>query len=97
MKKLFLLVGFLSAQIILMAQTEIPLYFNGIPNSKPSEMKEETEKTDNRILVSGITIPTLTVFLPPKGKGNGAAMIICPGGGYVREAIGHEGYDVARR
>jgi acetyl esterase/lipase len=97
MKKLFLLVYFLSAQIILMAQTEIPLYPNGIPNSKPSEMKEGTEKTDNRILISGITIPTLTVFLPPKGKGNGAAMIICPGGGYVREAIGHEGYDVARR
>lgn len=35
-------------------------------------------------------IPTLTPFFPPAGTANGAAMVICPGGGYVRLAP-HEG------
>lgn len=40
-------------------------------------------------------IPTLTPFLPEAGKANGAAMVICPGGGYVHLAP-HEGRDYAR-
>jgi len=36
------------------------------------------------------------VFLPPKEKANGAAVIICPGGGHRFLSIDHEGYDVAR-
>ena len=35
-------------------------------------------------------IPTLTAFLPEAGKANGAAMVICPGGGYGGLAP-HEG------
>lgn len=35
-------------------------------------------------------IPTLTPFLPAADKANGAAMVICPGGGYARLAP-HEG------
>lgn len=38
--------------------------------------------------------PTLTVYLPEKGKATGAAMVICPGGGYGGLA-GHEGGDYA--
>lgn len=34
--------------------------------------------------------PTLTPFFPEKGTANGAAMIICPGGGYAHLAA-HEG------
>jgi acetyl esterase/lipase len=39
--------------------------------------------------------PSLTVFTPPAAKANGAAVIICPGGGYGHLAVGHEGEDVA--
>jgi acetyl esterase/lipase len=35
-------------------------------------------------------IPTLTIFLPDEGKATGAAMVICPGGGYAGLAA-HEG------
>jgi acetyl esterase/lipase len=35
-------------------------------------------------------IPTLTAFLPPAGKANGASMLILPGGGY-RALADHEG------
>lgn len=40
--------------------------------------------------------PTLTVFLPPAEKANGAAVVVCPGGGYGGLAIGYEGMDIAR-
>jgi acetyl esterase/lipase len=39
--------------------------------------------------------PTLTVYLPDPAKATGAAMVICPGGGYARLAP-HEGGDYAR-
>ena len=38
--------------------------------------------------------PTLTVYLPEKDKATGAAMVICPGGGYGGLAP-HEGNDYA--
>ncbi len=40
-------------------------------------------------------IPTLTVFLPPAERANGAAVVICPGGGYGFLAVDHEGRQVA--
>src|SRR5215510_4872914 len=39
-------------------------------------------------------IPTLTPYLPPEGKATGAAVIVCPGGGYSHLAD-HEGRPVA--
>jgi acetyl esterase/lipase len=41
-----------------------------------------------------LDIPTLTPFLPPKENRTGAAVIVCPGGGYARLAD-HEGRPVA--
>lgn len=39
--------------------------------------------------------PSLTIYLPPADKANGAAVVVCPGGGYGGLAIGHEGKDPA--
>jgi acetyl esterase/lipase len=39
-------------------------------------------------------IPTLTPYLPPKEKKTGAAVVVCPGGGYTHLAE-HEGKPVA--
>lgn len=39
-------------------------------------------------------VPTLTPYLPPRGKATGAAVVVCPGGGYGRLAD-HEGRPVA--
>src|SRR5687768_9427811 len=39
-------------------------------------------------------IPTLTAYLPEASKATGAAMVICPGGGYWALAP-HEGRDYA--
>lgn len=46
--------------------------------------------------VRNIQDPTITVYLPEKEKATGAAVVICPGGGYRLLAIQHEGHDVAK-
>lgn len=48
--------------------------------------KEESDKSTN-------DVPTLTIY-SPAGKNNGAALVVCPGGGYGGLA-GHEGRPVA--
>jgi acetyl esterase/lipase len=40
--------------------------------------------------------PSLTIYLPAADQANGAAVVICPGGGYRHLAVDHEGHEVAR-
>jgi len=85
-------------QTLAKAQTEIPLYEGAVPNSKSTPNQEYRDTIGNGILiVHKITHPTLTIFDAPKGKANGTAVVICPGGGYTIVAIGHEGSDLAKR
>jgi acetyl esterase/lipase len=46
-------------------------------------------------LITNVTKPTLTVYLPDKAKNTGTAMIICPGGGYWDLYWELEGEEVA--
>ncbi len=78
--------------LVSFGQQEIPLYSTSIPNAK--ETANEEKRTISQV-VSNVSVPTLTVFLPPKEKATGAAVIICPGGGYGVLVIKREGYDVA--
>jgi len=39
--------------------------------------------------------PSLTIYLPAPDKATGAAVVICPGGGYGHLAMDHEGHQVA--
>jgi acetyl esterase/lipase len=55
------------------------------PNGAPSALG--TDDTDK---------PTLTPFVVPAGRGTGAAVVICPGGGYVALATDKEGDQFAR-
>ncbi|WP_232341359.1 alpha/beta hydrolase [Hymenobacter ginkgonis] len=75
----------------------LPLYSGSIPDSKPSRVQETSVTEGAGVRISNVIQPTLTVFMPSKEKANGTSVIICPGGGYARLAIDHEGYDVARR
>jgi acetyl esterase/lipase len=88
------------ASNVVMAQTIVKLYPGAIPGAKavPASYKEVSETGKDGIeRVSKVSEPTLSVFLPAKEKATGAAVIICPGGGYSILAIGHEGYAVAKR
>lgn len=79
------------------AQTVIPLYEGKIPNSidAPDIEKSDTSKVNGRVGIRSVSNPTLRIYLPAKEKASGAAVVICPGGGYSALAITHEGYDVA--
>jgi acetyl esterase/lipase len=79
------------------SQKEIPLYSGKIPNSK--DVPDEEELVFNKevdTLAFKVSRPTLTVFLPPAGKANGTAVVICPGGGYHVLLMTREGCDIAR-
>lgn len=62
-----------------LAQKSFPLW----PDGAPGALGKSTND-----------IPTLTPFLPAAGTATGAAMVICPGGGYGHLA-NHEGADYA--
>lgn len=80
------------------AQTTLPLYKDSIPNSRWTPDTETSEiNADSVLIVHNISRPTLSVYLPPKNQRTGAAVIICPGGGYWIAAAGHEGSDVAKK
>jgi acetyl esterase/lipase len=63
-----------------------PLWPEGAPGAMGSDRGNRNDPGD---------VPTITVCLAPKGKATGAAIVICPGGGYGHLAIDHEGYEVA--
>jgi acetyl esterase/lipase len=78
------------------AQTVIPLYTDSIPNSKPAPDEEVTIGSQaGHTCESKVSRPTLTIFLAPKEKANGTAVIVIPGGGYTNVCNAHEGTAVA--
>jgi acetyl esterase/lipase len=79
------------------SQEVLPLYPDGIPNSKPVADAESSAVNDGILIVSNVTKPSLTVYLPEKSIATGEAIIVVPGGGYHILAAGHEGVDVATR
>ena len=94
---LFSLLGSFSS-VPMQAQTIIPLYDGEIPNARPVEDEENSRyEQDSVLIVSKVSHPSLTVFLPAKENATGAAVIICPGGGYTNLAMGYEGTEVAIR
>ena len=99
MKRILFVFIYVFFMLTSFSQTIIPLYKDSIPNSKPSPNEESsTYEGENKILiVHNVSRPSLTVFLQPKEKASGAAVIICPGGGYSILAASHEGYDVAKK
>ncbi len=46
--------------------------------------------------ISQVTVPTVAFHLPSEETATGAAVVICPGGGFRRIVIDKEGHDVAR-
>ncbi len=86
--------SFISTQ----AQKMISLYPGPIPNSRQTIDEENVRfESDSIQIVSKVSRPGLTIFLPAADSATGEAVIICPGGGYVNLAVGYEGEDVARR
>jgi acetyl esterase/lipase len=76
----------------------VPLWEKGAPGFE--NLKDEKERRNvqknGEYNVTNVHNPTLTVFLPPKDKATGAAVVIAPGGGHRELWVLHEGEYVAR-
>jgi len=83
---IMLVLGFVVAQ----GQTIIPL-FKTVPNS----IEGPNEETARGKIISKVSIPTITAYIPAADKNTGVAVIICPGGSYSILSTGNEGEDVA--
>lgn len=75
------------------AQEEIKLYKNG-----PKESNEITapEAKDQKSFVTNITDARMYGYIVPKEKASGAAVVICPGGGYSGISVEKEGSNIAK-
>jgi acetyl esterase/lipase len=71
----------------------IYLWTNGAPGF---ESRKDIPEAGTPTMYYSIDNPSLTVFLPPKDKANGASMVVCPGGGFYQLTFTAEGTDCAR-
>jgi hypothetical protein len=86
------------------APQPIPLWPQTAPGEKgdlgPEQdiTKEKDDKVAGRpvIRLGNVSQPTLTVYPAPPDKATGAAMIVCPGGGYHILAVDLEGTEGSR-
>ena len=83
--------------------TETIRLWPGTPPGETAEIGEEhdTTKPDGWLVagkrvtrITNVSQPTLTIYRPPKGKDTGAAVIVCPGGGFNILALDLEGSEV---
>lgn len=94
--KLFASILLLTASLQIAAQQTIPLYPSAIPNSTTYTMKEIRMEREGQLLgYRSISQPTLAVYLPDEKIATGAAVVICPGGGYGMESYRFEGTNIA--
>jgi acetyl esterase/lipase len=87
---------FVTMSFAAMAQnkpTVIPLWPNGAPGFENRRNEPEQAKD---YWVKNIHNPSLTVFTPAAGKANGAAVVICPGGGHRLLVYTAEGIEPAK-
>jgi acetyl esterase/lipase len=95
-KILFLFSVFLLIATESFAQSfTLPLWTGEIPNNKKTNEVEVRDSSDI-IRISNVQIPDIIVYLPAKRYATGQAVVICPGGGYIRLAYDLEGLDIAK-
>ena len=91
MKTLFTtILMFISTMLFAQTPIVLPLWPEGAPNSNGLTGTEEDLEGGR---VANVVQPSITVY--PVKNPNGMAIIACPGGGYARLAMNHEGHDMA--
>lgn len=81
----------------LSAADPVPLWPEGVPGEADLKLPAETREEKNQDgiwRVGNVAAPTLQVYPAPADNNSGAAVVVCPGGGYNILAITHEGEQV---
>jgi acetyl esterase/lipase len=79
----------------------VALWPDGPPGHPPSPGPEK-DVADKKNLIGGkpvvritnVSVPSITLYAPPAGKANGAAVVVMPGGSYTVLAIDKEGSEI---
>ncbi|MEI7505013.1 MAG: alpha/beta hydrolase [Paludibacter sp.] len=87
---LMTILNFLSAQVL-----EIKLYEN-MPSDSVNVGLLQPEAKDKNSFVTNISEPRMYAYIVPKEIATGAAVVICPGGGYRGISVKKEGEDIAK-
>ncbi len=99
MKKLSLVLWLsmlMNSSSLLSQTTVINIWQGEIPGALSNpDIKQTVDSGDNWMRMKGVTMPVMDMYPAPVGKSNGTAVVICPGGGYIRLAVSHEGSQVA--
>lgn len=92
------------AAVVCAAETPktISLWPGDAPGEKSDIGEEKDTSKPGESLIAGrpiirlgnVTKPTITIYRPPADKDTGAAVIVCPGGGYYILALDLEGTEV---
>jgi acetyl esterase/lipase len=102
------LAGFLLSSAIACAQSSktpdtIRLFPADAPGEKsPGGIEADTTKPDQKdpgghiIRLGNVSTPTITIYKPAPNKDTGAAVVVCPGGGYHILAMNLEGTEVCQ-
>jgi acetyl esterase/lipase len=98
-----LLVVFVSV-LTASASEPMTLWPKGAPGEKGDIGVEQDTSKRGEHLVGGkpvvrlgnVSIPTITLYRPPKRKDTGAAVVVCPGGGYRILAMDLEGTEICQ-
>ena len=92
MKTFAILVSVMISLSSMAQDLKLNVWPNGAPDSNGMTQPEETFEGRR---VRNVSEAEMYVYLPKKEINTGAAIVICPGGGYMIEAMDHEGYDLA--
>lgn len=86
----------LTSQVAAQSQV-IDLWDGQVPGSiEQPDYQQTVDDNDGWVKMRFVTNPSLDVYPAPAETATGAAVLICPGGGYWLLAIDHEGAQVAR-
>ena len=88
--------------VLLLSLLVMNLWPQGAPEASPSAEPEHDTSTAKDALIGGrpvvrlgpVSVPTLTFYPGPKGKGPNAAVLVFPGGGYRILASDLEGTEI---
>jgi acetyl esterase/lipase len=76
-------------------QMVIPVWPGAAPGSESWTQKEVEYLNGSQKMVRNVVSPTLTVYLPDRASATGAAVVVCPGGGFHFLSWDSEGLRVA--
>lgn len=78
----------------------VHLWANGAPGFESrkdeKEIRDRQSNDTGEFRTTNVHNPYVTVFLPPKEKATGAAVVVVPGGGHREMWVHHEGENVAK-